>query len=94
VRRAVTVLVVMAACGAGACIIGPKQDDPNSDEVTLQDAGVVADTSPDFAPADLGTSTDSETPPFTADGDAKADGDARDGDAAGDAVTDGVAEGG
>jgi hypothetical protein len=42
VRRAIVVCVLLFACGAAACIIGPKQDDPLSDR-DLTDAGAVLD---------------------------------------------------
>jgi len=42
VRRAIVVCVLLFACGAAACIIGPKQDDPLTDR-ELTDAGAVLD---------------------------------------------------
>jgi hypothetical protein len=95
VRRDLAVLLVIGACGAAACIIGPKQDDPLNDKVPVDDVGAsTSDTSLDVGAADSGATADTESPPFTMDGDggdAQADGDAR---TDGDAVSDSVAEGG
>lgn len=84
-RQHVVVAIAIAALGVGACIIGPKQDDPASAKPTTENeditgdatAGSVADTS---TPADSGFFADAAPPaPVDASGDVRDAADASDG---------------
>lgn len=95
---AIRLIVAFALLAVSACIIGPKQDDPESASADLADTGTAAtdtgrsgpeDTS--LAPfdetgvaADVGTSSDTMAPDGGADGSSKTCNDAGDaGDAGG-----------
>lgn len=80
-QRRIIVAIAIAVLGIGACIIGPKQDDPApggpSNESDLSDSAVSGALD---GASDSGTSGDTALPP--APGDAAVDGDAKqDGDA-------------
>jgi len=75
---ALVAAVVAGLLGTSACIIGPKQDDPEADIDRGLDASTGADTSDmsDTSPAAFTEtgSTDTETPPSPPDADAATDG--------------------
>lgn len=94
-RRIVIAFMVFATGALGACIIGPKQDDPAGDEAVL-DSGTAFDAS--FTSETGSTSTldgstggDTSLPPAPPDADADADADAAS-DAAGDSAPDVVSD--
>lgn len=85
-RRVVTAFVVFATVALGACIIGPKQDDPDNDLLaadtgTSMDASFSSDTSSGTTiPDGAGGNADTSLPPAPPDADAASDaaGDAND----------------
>ncbi len=96
---AIRLIVASVLCGVTACIIGPKQDDPETAGVDVTDTGVV-DTGSEFTadtrtPEDVSTVPHDETgaltdgAPSSDTGIAKVDGGACDGGDAADAGCDG-----